>query len=119
MSDVSASQEHRTMLPRIMGAHSNTVSTVSKITNLRTKGCLLVKVASDKVTVFLGCYTTHAMDTNTARVTNHFTHHVLCHLIFIAGALLGDVVGLTAYWPLGDVIRPFVWCDRCRRLTEP
>jgi hypothetical protein len=47
-----------------------------------------MKVASDKITVLLGCYATHAMDTNTAGVTNHFTHHVLCHLIFVAGTLL-------------------------------
>jgi hypothetical protein len=47
-----------------------------------------MKVASDKIAILLGGYATHAMDTNTARVTNHFTHHVLCHLVLVAEALL-------------------------------
>jgi hypothetical protein len=47
-----------------------------------------VKVAPDKIAVLFGGYATHAMDTNTARVTNHFTHHVLCHFVFVAEALL-------------------------------
>jgi len=77
-----------------------------------------MKVAPDKITVLLGCYATHAMYTNTAWVANHFTHHVLSHLVFVAEALLRDGIGLTTDWPLRDVIRPFIWCNRCWRLTK-
>jgi hypothetical protein len=47
-----------------------------------------MKVAPDEIAVLLGGYATHAMDTNTAGVTNHFTYHVLCHFIFVAKTLL-------------------------------
>jgi len=77
-----------------------------------------MKVAPDKITVLLGCYATHAMYTNTAWVANHFTHHVLSHLVFVAETLLRDGIGLTTDWPLRDVIRPFIWCNRCWRLTK-
>ena len=77
-----------------------------------------MKVTPDKITVLLGCYATHAMDTNTAGVANHFTHHVLSYLVFVAEALLRDGVGLTTDWPLRDVIRPLVRCDRCWCLTK-
>ena len=87
-------------------------------THLRTKRSLLMKVAPDKITVLLGCYATHAVYTNTTRVANHFTHHVLSHLVFVAEALLRDGIGLTTDRPLRDVIRPFVWCNRCWRLTK-
>ena len=78
-----------------------------------------MKVAPYKITVLLGCYATHAMYTNTAWVANHFTHHVLSYLVFVAEALLRDGIGLTTDWPFCDVIRPFVRCNRCWSLAEP
>lgn len=90
-------------------------------TYLWAQGCFLMKIASNKITVFLGSDFTWSMNANAAGVTNNFTHHMLCCFIFVLEASLrwSSSICLSAYGPFSDIIRPFIRCNWGWGLTIP
>lgn len=69
-----------------------------------------MKISGDEVTVLPGSDPTFTVDAGTARMTDHFAHHVLGSVIFEAKSLRHLII-LPTDWPFGDVIWPFVRSD--------
>ena len=74
-----------------------------EVVYLWTKISLLMEVSMDKVTVFLGGYWASGVDPNAARMTYHFTHHVLS-----SSSFKSHFPFLHAHWPLRYVVCPLV-----------
>lgn len=78
----------------------------------------------NKVTVLLGGNSTLSMNSDTARVSDHFANHMFGQfvtwgaLVSAIGCRVGDlIVGFATDGPLGDVVRPFVRVDTGRGIT--
>ena len=81
---------------------------------LRAQSCLLVEHTFHKITELLGGNLTLASYAYTARMTNHFAHHVLSLRWWCVCVLLA----FSAYRPLCDIIRPDVGRHASRSLTK-
>lgn len=71
-----------------------------------------MEVTFHKITMFSCSDDTLSMNTNTTWVTDHFTCHVFCRMSCPSGCCWSIATGFSAYWPLCDVIWPFVGCYR-------
>lgn len=78
-----------------------------------------MECAFDKVAIFLGCYLALAVNTNAARMSDHFAYHMLGLRILFWSLLSGKLrVGFSTNGPLGYVVRPLVGRDARRRIAE-
>lgn len=66
-----------------------------------------MEISGDKVAVLPSCDAAFTVDADTARMANHFAHHVLRGVILEAESLRKLII-LATDGPLGDVIWPFV-----------
>lgn len=64
-----------------------------------------------EITILPRSNTTFPIDANTTRVADHFAHHMFGGMVLEAKSLR-ELIVLTTDWPLGDIVWPFVWCDR-------
>lgn len=89
---------------------------------MRTQRCFFVESASNEIAIFSGGDTTLTVNTNTTRMSNYFANHMFSNLVFCSPSFLcwqhRIVSFLAAYWPFCYVIRPFVWMNTSRSITE-
>lgn len=78
----------------------------------------------NKVTVLLSGNSALSMNSDTARVPDHFANHMFGQfvtwgaLVSAIGCRVGDlIVGFAADRPLGDVVGPFVRVNTSRGIT--
>lgn len=76
-----------------------------------------MEVTVDEVAVLLGGDAALAVHAGAAGMADDLAHHVLRRVVFESRAV-GERIRFTADRPLGDVVGPFVRCDRRRRIAE-
>jgi hypothetical protein len=64
-----------------------------------------MEVTMDKITVFFRGDPTHPMNSDTARMTDYFAHHVLRHFIFVTAD--GRVASLTPVFTVKNLLVSF------------
>lgn len=76
--------------------------------HLGTEGRLLVEIAVHEIAVLLCCYSTHSMDTDATRMTDHLAHHVLGHFILVSADREVSVAPLTPVSTVGQGEKGFL-----------